>query len=144
MNLEKLFNSFGEDLQLITKHSSLPNKQNNNISILELLHQRIEEKNYDAALDIIQETNRVTNEIINRYNRYMYSMLDSWPVGLTHVGITHFSKKLFAIENNVLSFYDEEKHSNDIVEILTASDVFKKYGMDIISEVYDKGSIVIE
>ena len=60
------------------------------------------------------------------------------------MNLFHFSKKLFARENNVLSFYDEEKHNNDSVEILTASEVFEKYSIDTISEVYDKGSVVIE
>ena len=60
---------------------------------IQLLHRRIEEKNYDSAIDIIKEIERTTHTIDNAHNNYLRHMLDRNPIGLTYVGVAHFSKK---------------------------------------------------
>ena len=145
MNIKQLFNEFENELNLITKRTCLLEERNEQISIIELLHKRIEEKNYDAALDIIKNLHKTTEKIISEHNNYFRNMLGELHSGLTHYGIACYSKKLFLKNDNKLTFYNNENNKIDNTNnrILTALEVYNEYGLETISEIYDQGSITI-
>ncbi len=145
MTIKQLFNEFENELNLITKRSCLLEERNEQVSIIELLHKRIEEKNYDAALEIINNIHETTKKIIREHNNYFRNMLGELPSGLTHYGMMCHTKELFLQHNNKLTFYNQENNELDNTDdkILTALEVYNKYGLETISEIYNQGSVIL-
>ena len=147
MLTKHLFDNFEKDFEnLAEKLRSRFDIDNTELDIFELFNKLIELKEYNDAISIIHQINWLSNQIIHTNTEHLYRTFNLWHTGLSYSDAASISGTLFVRGKHEIGLYRSGKYKPDnrpTGEIITAKMVCEQYGVDMLYEIFEKGSAII-
>ncbi len=147
MSTKNLFNNFEKDFEnLAEKLRSRFDIDNTELDIFKLFHNLIERKEYNDAISTIHQINWLSNQILHKNTEHLYRTFNLWSTGLSYYDAASISNTLFVRGKHQVALYKAGKYGPDnrpTGEVITAKMVYEEYGVDMLYEIFEKGSAII-